>query len=264
MVQPPLDQHYVVMHLGGAKHVTRRRDGPPVAVAVDSGSLTIVPAGTAYWWRTEGPIAFAHLYISPTRLGGVFCHEFDVEDREAAIADQVGCRDPLLESLMAAMLAEIDAAPTASTLRLDALFESFCIQLVHRHASRGLSRDSRPVALAPHRLRRVLEFIEAHLASDLSLADLTAAAGSSQSHFCRAFRLSTHASPYRYLLRRRIERAKILLLTDEMPLESVARACGFQRKHQFATIFRRTAGIGPKRFRLRHRSDPSRGAATTG
>lgn len=254
MVQPPLDQHYMVMHLGGAKHVTRRLDGPPVATAVDGGSLTVVPAGTAYHWRTEGPIAFAHLYLTPARLADVFASEFDVEGRDAALIDRVGCHDPLLEPIMTTMLAEIEDAPGASVLRLDSLYESFCIQLAHRHTARTPARDRRPVAMAPHRLRRVLDRIEAGLADDISLSDLSAAAGSSQFHFSRAFRLATGLSPYRYLIGRRIDRAKALLLTDDSPLESIARSCGFNRPHQFARMFKRAVGVGPKRFRILHRS----------
>jgi len=253
MVQPPLDQHYIVMHLGGAKRVTRRRDGPQLAATVEGGSITIVPAGTAYTWRTEGPIAFAHLYLPPRRLAETIERELDRAGRDALLVDRVGCRDPLLEPVMATMLDEIEAGAEASTIRLDSLFETFCSRLARQHCAQSPARDPRPVALAPHRLRRVLARIESDLASDLSLADLAAAAGSSQSHFCRAFRLATGASPYRYLIDRRIERAKVLLLTGSEPLEAIARAGGFQHLQQFTRMFKQSVGVGPKRFRVLHR-----------
>ena len=97
MLQPPLDHHYVVMHLGGAKHVNRRRDGPRVSAVVDDRSLTFVPAGTAYEWQTDGPIAFAHLYVPPRHLETVLEQEFDVGGDGATLIERVGHRDPFLE-----------------------------------------------------------------------------------------------------------------------------------------------------------------------
>ena len=252
MVQPPLEQHVVVMHLGGPKHVTRKRDGPGISGAVESGSLTLVPAGTAYTWRTEGPIAFAHLYIPPGDLESVMTRDFDVEGRGASLIEAVGLRDPLLEPLLGRMIDEIRSAAHPSTLLLDSLFESLGIRLAQKHvcsSSRGMPGA---VALAPHRLRRVLEFIDVNLGHAIALADLVTAAGTSQFHFSHAFRMATGISPYHYLIRRRIEYAKVLLLTTGDSLETISSSCGFVRKHQFSVMFKRACGVGPKRFRISH------------
>ena len=48
--------------------MTRRLDGPSIAPIAETGSLTLVPAGTAHRWVTQEPIAFAHLYIRPRQL----------------------------------------------------------------------------------------------------------------------------------------------------------------------------------------------------
>ncbi len=254
MEQPPLDHHYVVMHQGGAKRVTRRRDGPTVSATVDEGSLTLVPAGTAYRWQTQGPIAFTHLYLKPERLASFATRELDADASAAQVVDRIGCRDSVLEPLLARMVAEVRAGPSASTLLLDSLLESFLARLAHRHLAGTPARSCAVLALAPHRLRRVLEFVEARLGDDIVLADLAAAAGSSQSHFGRAFRLATGVSPYRYVLDRRVEYAKVLLLTGAHTLQGVSAACGFLRQQQFAVVFKQRVGVGPKRFRMLHRS----------
>ena len=253
MEQPPLDHHYLVMHLGGAKRVRRRCDGPPVTADVDSGSITLVPAGTAYRWHTEGPIAFSHLYLGPGQLESFVAQGFDVGATGARLVDTVGCRDSELERLMRRMLEVIDLGAAAPSLVLDALLEAVCARLAHAHIARASSCRGGVAALAPHRLRRVLDFIESRYADDIGLADLAAAAGSSQSHFARAFRIATGRSPYRCVLERRIDHAKVLLLTGAMPLHDVSTACGFRRQQQFSTVFRQHVGIGPKQFTMRHR-----------
>lgn len=252
MEQPPLDHHYLAVHLGGAKHVSRRRDGAAVSGVVENGSLTLVPAGTEFVWRTRGPIAYAHLYLAPQQVENTLAVELDHEGRSALLIERVGCRDPLLEPLMQTMLAEIQAGESASALRLDSLLESVLIRLARHHVSRIMHRSVQPAALAGYRLRRVLDFIEAGIADQLRLRDLAAAAGSSQYHFSRAFRAATGCSPYRYLIQRRIEYAKVLLLTGAEPLAAVAMRSGFNSQRQLAVMFKRMTGVGPKRFRLLH------------
>ncbi len=256
MVQPPLDHHYAVIHLGGAKQVNRRRDGPTVSSVVDNGSITLVPAGQSYVWRTEGPIAFAHLYISPRQLATAIGDATEADGAGASLVENVGCRDSILEPLFAKMIDEIATVERPSRLLLDALFESFGLRLAQRHSSLRGKAKGLAVALAPHRLRRVFDYIDANLGSDIGLADLMSAAGTSQFHFSRAFHLASGCSPYRYLLRRRIDYARVLLLATDESLEAISRDCGFNSRHQFSVIFKRVVGIGPKRFRLVHRAAP--------
>jgi AraC family transcriptional regulator len=250
MVQPPLDQHYIVMHLGGAKRVKRSGgDSASVETIAECRSLTLVPAGTEFNWHTAGPIAFAHLYLQPQQLKNTLATEFDQEGRDGSLVERVGFRDPVLEALVSRMIEEVECAGSASTLLLDSLLESCLIRLSRRHAPRPIASRLMPVALAPHRLARVLEFVDAHLDRDICLADLVEAAGTGQYHFSHAFRAATGCSPYRYLIARRIEYSKVLLMTSSESLMDVSIKCGFNTQHQFASMFKRLVGIGPKRFR---------------
>lgn len=128
--------------------------------------------------------------------------------------------------------------------------ECVCTPLAQRPTSKWADNAAgRAESLAPYRLRRVLHFIDVNFAADITLADLSQAAGSSQSHFSRAFRLATGLSPYRYVLRRRIEHACVLLTSRES-LTSVSQRCGFHSERQFSVIFKQFVGVGPKRFQL--------------
>ena len=249
MVQPALGLHYVVLHLGGVKKIERRRDGPSISAIADDGALTVVPAGTAFTWRTTGPIAFAHLYLRPQQIETVLD---DVDDRASLLVEHLAVRDRMLEPLFKQMLAELEGPSSPSTIRLDCLFESFAVRLAHRYGSRS-PRTNGEFALAPHRLRRALDYIEAHLEDDISLAGVVAAAGSSQFHFSHAFRLAMGVSPYRYVIDQRIQFAKTLLVTGSTSLDEVSRRCGFNSSHQFSVMFKKKVGIGPKRYRLDRR-----------
>lgn len=103
--------------------------------------------------------------------------------------------------------------------------------------------------LAPWQVRRVVEYLEAHLADDIQLASPAELVGLSPSHFCTAFRLGIAEPPHRYLLRRRIERAQELLADPRLSVTDVALAVGFSSSSHFATAFRQHAGMPPRAYR---------------
>jgi AraC family transcriptional regulator len=247
MDQPPLDHYLIVQHLGGAKHIDRRRDGRTVSAVVECGSLSVVPVGTAFKWRTEGPIDFAHLYFSPTLLESTALR-FD-RKREPSLEDKVGCRDALLESLYGALLTEIRQPGPAYVLYLDCLLESFQLRLLRRFSSAGVRAANPRETLPPYRLRRVIDYVDAHLGNPIMLGDLTAIAGGSLFHFNRAFKNTTGEPPYRYVLRRRAERAKHLLTHTDLPVDSVAATCGFTSAIHLSRTVSRLLGTTPTRLR---------------
>ncbi len=252
MQQPRLDQHYVVMHLGGVKRVTRSGAGPVRTTVVKPGAITSVSAGTAHSWATEGPIGFAHLYLDPATVGRVVQETFDRDPRAVELTDEVGRDAPLLAALFRGMLAQIESPGFASRLLLDTLLQSFIVQLLSESSTLAAATRAAPHSLAPRRLQRVLDFIEANLADDIELEQLAAVAGSSRYHFSRSFRNATGFPPYRYLIQRRIEVAKAMLLEDELSLEKISAQCGFKSSAQFAVIFKQVFGTTPSRFRREH------------
>lgn len=115
--------------------------------------------------------------------------------------------------------------------------------------------DSRPAvaALPRWRLKRAVDYIEAHIEGPVSLAELASAAGLSRMHFAAQFKVATGMRPREYLLRRRIERAQRLLLNGERSLVDIALSVGFQTQSHFTTVFKRFGGQPPRAWRDSHR-----------
>jgi AraC family transcriptional regulator len=247
MDQPPLDHHYIAQHLGGPKRIDRKHDGTSVSKVVEEGAITIVPAGTQFKWSAQGPIEFAHLYLSPTVLRHAAAR-FNRSDGGALI-DRVGCRDPLLKALYSSMLAEIRQPLPVEPLYLDILLEALILQLLRDHATAGMATPTGREILPLFRLRRVFDYVESRLADRLALADLAEVAGGSVFHFSRAFKNASGDSPYRYVLRRRTERAKTLLQGSHLGMMEIAIECGFPGIERFAKTFKQFAGTTPLRYR---------------
>ena len=249
MAQPPLDHHYVVLHMGGPKRVTRTGAGRTVTAEVAEGALTIVPAGVRYDWITVGPVDFAHLYIHPTRLNHAISMVFDRDASAVTLNDDVGVVDPLLSETVRAMLREVEQGAVTGAPYLEALFAAALANLVHRHSSAGQVSAPARHALAPIRLRRVLDFVEAEMAKPISLGDLAGAAGLSRFHFSRAFHNAMGEPPLAYVARRRLEAAKRMLRDSELAVGEVARRTGFVSASHFSDSFRRRTGLAPSQFR---------------
>jgi AraC-like DNA-binding protein len=106
--------------------------------------------------------------------------------------------------------------------------------------------------LAPWQLKRVMRFIDANLAIKLDPQDLASVARLSVSHFGRAFRSTVGKSPHAYLIHRRIERAKELMLETDLPLVQIALDCGLADQAHLTRHFTRIAGISPAAWRRLH------------
>ena len=97
--------------------------------------------------------------------------------------------------------------------------------------------------------QRVQLYIEQHLNRAIRLSELKELLGLSYSHFCRAFRQGLGKPPLAYVRMRRIERAKELMVTRELPLAVIAHECGLYDQAALCKMFRRVTGETPGAWR---------------
>lgn len=94
-----------------------------------------------------------------------------------------------------------------------------------------------------------LDYLDAHLGQEITLAELAELVGISQFHFGRLFKQSLGLSPYQYLLQQRVERAKTLLKHTDKPIAAIALECGFNSHSHLGRKFRQLTGMTPKAYR---------------
>jgi AraC-like DNA-binding protein len=122
-----------------------------------------------------------------------------------------------------------------------------------RHRVRAVT-DASARDLANRRLLRVRDTIDRDYAGRLDVVALAATVHLSRAHFIRSFRNAFGETPYRYLQRRRLERAMALLRDTGRPVTEICLDVGFTSLGTFSRTFRAVLGTSPRAYRERARA----------
>lgn len=209
--------------------------------------VAVLPAGIATHWRSRSAFRNLHFSISDALVRQVA--EEDAIRRPIELRPTFELEATALHAVARQLATEIANPGPLSNALVDAYALALAVHLVRSQQSVSIARRSERLSLAPWRLRRAQDFIEAHLTEDLGLHEIAAEAGLSPFHFARSFRRATGISPHRYLVLRRIERAKQLLEATDLPIAQVALECGYAAQPAFTRAFARTTGTTPARHR---------------
>lgn len=243
--QEPADLNYItlVRHSGGNR-VWRDKEPNPA----EAGAIGMYPF-EASRYRVEGRVRVMHAYVPFTLVRMVGESLFDRELVREQLWISMGAREERLSRTMSAMHAAL-----ASIEPTNLILDSWALMLSEILVSRFSSHAERNVRasygkLPAHRLAYVIDFIEANIAEDLSLAAMANVASMSVYHFARRFRDTIGMSPHAYVTMRRLRKAQELLKVGRLPLIYVAAACGFCSQAHFTTVFGRAVGAAPGEYR---------------
>lgn len=246
MNQPALDHHYIVVHLGGPKRVTRSRRTHKVVRDLAPLAMSTIEAGSSYRWATEGPVAFGHVYLKPEYFSRTIGEQFDCDPAKVRMAEQFGELDPLLGHLLHALVRAVEG-DDISAMEQEAQLEVALHRLFERQAARSL--PERRVLISPGSVARVKDYIGEHLHDQITLDDLAGLVGYSRFHFARGFKAATGMPPYAFILRARIALACRLLEENRLSVQAVGSKAGFASHPQFTSRFRQLTGLTPSGFR---------------
>lgn len=98
-------------------------------------------------------------------------------------------------------------------------------------------------------LEAAVDFMHRNLNEPLRLADFSAAAGLSPSHFSELFRKQTGQSPMSYFIQLKMRHACRLLDLSDRPVKVVAIETGYSDPYYFSRVFKKSMGISPEKYR---------------
>jgi AraC-like DNA-binding protein len=155
-----------------------------------------------------------------------------------------------LQAAMSAVDAELNSGGLGLPLAAERLANVVAVHLLRCVPSPQQPARSDRNGLPRTKLRAVLEYVEDYLDASPTLEQMAAVARLSPTYFASQFKRTTGLPPYRYVIGRRIERAKQLMLTArDVSLAEVALHVGFSDQSQFSHHFKRVIGVTPGEFK---------------
>jgi len=235
----------VSIHVGPSIKSDCRRGGERHRATIIHGDVEIIPPKLGSVWEINDRDTALVIGINPQVLNRIV-EESGGDSRNLQVMNRFQVRDAQIEHIGWALKAEMESGYPCGRIYMDSLATALAAALVRKHSS--LSRPSHGVrAVMPvRRLKDVLSFIEDNLGRDLGLCEMAAIAAMSTSHFKLLFRKSVGMPAHQYLIRRRVERAAMLLRTKKLPIGHVALETGFCHQSHLSLHMRRVLGVTPQ------------------
>ncbi len=237
---------------GEAEAQEREHNGPWITSHLKKGSLFLTTGGAPYEFRfrtlTAEPFEVTLVLLSLPLFNEALAEVFGKEAARARVRDLSGFEDPALTSLLR-RLSEEATRRLASRLFVRGIAQAIAVHLARNYAV--LSEDARgeSPSLPGFKLRRITEWMEAHLAEEFSLPRLAAQAGLSEFHFNRLFKRATGVPPSRYQIKLRMDAARRLLRETKKSVITIANDVGYSNPSHFAQLFRKETGLAPTDYR---------------
>lgn len=212
-----------------------------------SHKLTLVPAGHRFCgWQKPRVLGRCNYFYLDPRSPLV---DPELRFAEAELKPRLFFFDRDLWDTALKLKAQVESPSPGNRLYAEALGNVMAHELLRLENGAVAPKQNIRGGLAGWQKRKLTEYIEEHLAEDISLPALAEIADLSPFHFARAFKQSFGLPPHRYLVSRRIEKAKNLLATPALPVTQIGLDLGFGEASSFATAFRKHAGLTPTEYR---------------
>jgi AraC family transcriptional regulator len=240
----PTVHHHIVMHVGAPIATRRSLDGKTQQRIQLVGDFDVIPAGMAGRWQNDSAIELLLIEIDPdfvARMG-------DGDIAPAPLLPTMQLRDEQMHHLALALLAEHRSAMPTGRLYVESLMTALLLRFISIRNGAMLAQEASGYLSLPQQ-RRLVEFIEANISSDLCLSELAGIVGYGISRFKTLFKNRFGCTPHVYVLNRRVEHARALINASPLPLSQIALESGFSHQSHMAAAFRRSLGVSPGQLR---------------
>ncbi|MBS0471141.1 MAG: helix-turn-helix transcriptional regulator [Proteobacteria bacterium] len=247
--QPYQDAYLVSMGFFDFPNYQLWEDGRPVRSApITAPQVTMYDLRAAPAIFVNNPMVGLHFHIPRSAFNALADAEGKRRIGDLDYPAGSGVDDRVIHHLGMAMMPAFLKPEQASQLFVDSVTLAITAHVAQTYG--GMREDTaRRGGLAPWQERLAKEIFDAYLDGDISQIEVARRCGLSPSHFARAFRVSTGHAPHRWLLQRRIDKAKALLREGHLPLAEIAIASGFADQSHFTRVFTRIAGVAPGAWR---------------
>jgi AraC family transcriptional regulator len=239
---PALQHHRVGIHVGTPVKARCLCNERRHVRLQSPGDTDVIPAGLDGQWADESSCTIFSVWFADAFARRTL-EQMELRGNRAEIRPQFQKRDPRFQHLAWALRAELEADDASDPLYAESLATAMIVRLLEEAPPLEGKRSKR---LAARMAARVVEFIEGNLDQRLTLAELAALADLSVPHFKVLFRETLGMPVHQYVVQRRVERARTLLLQGRLSASQVALETGFAHQSHMAHWMNRLLGVTPR------------------
>ncbi|MBD0269351.1 MAG: AraC family transcriptional regulator [Cyanobacteria bacterium Co-bin8] len=213
-----------------------------------AGDLAIIPAGVSHRCSWNSAAQFMVLALEP-ELPKQVGQDWVNPDRIELIPRFMTAQDPLIQTIISTLKAEVETGGLGGQLLVDSLTTALVVHLLRHYCATRPKLSNYVGGLSAPKLTQIKDYIDAHLQQDLKLIELAAIAQISPAYFARLFKQSEGMTPHQYILKQRVEQAQSLLRHSSLSLAEIAARVGFCDQSHLTRYFKRLTGATPAQFR---------------
>lgn len=232
----------------------RERDvgGAWITRQIRVGDLFVTRSVTPYEVRFQSPpgeeLETLSLHIAVDPFLAALEARYPGKADRVEVVDFFG-RDEILWPICLTCAELLAARVPGKSPRVAALTQLFAAHLVEKYTKAGPRTLANRGGLPIRQLRKVEDYVTAHLEEDISVELLADLVELSPSHFAHVFKESMGMTPLQFITRQRITRAQQLIRETSRSLIEVGLEVGYTSPSHFAQVFRRVVGVTPTAFR---------------
>jgi AraC family transcriptional regulator len=229
-----------MFNISPVQGLRQTREGRSFVSDMLHGEMTLMPCGVPSQWSWNSACDRLDVIVYPDVFG---------DGRKLDVIDRYVFRNSEMEAICRDLYQKLTLNRMPERFYVESQLMRLAV-LLQRHHSTASQADRilPPGGLTRNQARRVLDYIESNLDGQLTLTELARIADLSLHHFARMFKRTIGVAPYRYVLERRVERAKGMLRTARASLVDISLAVGFDSQSHFTSAFSRMVGATPTEF----------------
>jgi AraC family transcriptional regulator len=241
------DEDQLVLHLSNPVNLSGKIGDDTLKALSMPGTISTSPCSVPTVWQVrDGSPKILIMSIKHELFNQLAIEALDIDSKSINIVGKLGIRDPFVHQIGMAICNEMETPGPAGRLFIDSLTQALAIHLFRDYVVFPKIFVDVKGKLSPQVLRAVLDYIDEYLEENLALEKIAAVANLSTFHFSRLFKQTMNIPVHQYVLQKRLDCAKDLLIRGGFTITEIAARTGFADASHFYRHFKRRFGISPR------------------
>ncbi|NOK59166.1 MAG: hypothetical protein GFH27_549283n373 [Chloroflexi bacterium AL-W] len=252
---PGFDHHLISIHVGPPIELEQTHGKRTHTAQVHKGCISLLPAGDASTWQHRDAAHFINLQLEPSFVTFIAERSGMPDGDKLELVDIFSSPNHQIEQLGLLLVDELTTHGATGRLYAESLATALVTHLIRHHAVFPAVLPPSGTRLSQQEIQHVIAYINDCLRQDISLTELADLVDLSPNYFVNQFRQAMGISPYRYVIKQRVNRARTLLMESTKTIAEIATEVGFFDQSHLTRHMHRLHGITPGALRHHQRSN---------